>query len=97
MLDKYANKYYNRVESTRKSTNGKNSYVHKNKPRRGNMIIYLQSHRRRPVRLTPLLPHEDVQGAVPYGWCGCCGAEVYRQMENLCEQCRKEKKYATVY
>ncbi len=61
------------------------------------MIIYLQSHRRRPVRLTPLLPHEDMQGAVPYGWCCRCGGEVYKQNEDLCEQCRKELQYASLH
>ena len=41
------------------------------------MILYLQSHRRRPVRLAPLMPWEDAQGAVPVGWCVSCGGEIY--------------------
>lgn len=57
-----------------------------------NVIIYLQSHRRRPIRLTPVLPHEDGQGAVPFGWCRRCGGEVYRENRSLCDQCEKEKK-----
>ena len=61
------------------------------------MVIYLQSHRRRPIRLNPLLPYEYAQGMVPFGWCSRCGGEVYQQNADLCVQCRKEKQHAIVY
>lgn len=57
------------------------------------MILYLQSHRRRPIRLSPLLPHQDAQGAVPAGWCGVCGGEIYEEKEKLCYECKKERMY----
>lgn len=57
------------------------------------MILYLQSHRRRPVRLGPVYPHQDGQGAVPARWCRICGGEIYEAKENLCYECKKERLY----
>ena len=43
---------------------------------------------KRPVRLRPCLPGEDVQGALPVGWCVCCGSEVFRPGDALCCRCK---------
>lgn len=54
-------------------------------------IIYLRSHKRRPVRLYPGIFSEDVQGAIPCGWCEGCGMECYTADARLCPEClRKE-------
>ena len=56
------------------------------------MILYLQSHRRRPVRLAPVMLWEDAQGAVPVGWCRECGGEIYEGNECVCGYCEKERR-----
>ena len=53
------------------------------------MTLYLQSHRRKPVRNWPLLPWEDIQGAVPAGWCCRCGGEIYLPGRLICDHCEK--------
>ncbi len=55
------------------------------------MILYLESYRRKPIRLTPLMPWEDAQGAVPFGWCPICGGEIWEEEKKLCEECEKEQ------
>ena len=30
----------------------------------------------------------DLQALPPRGWCVCCGAEVYAQGQELCEECK---------
>ena len=57
------------------------------------MILYLQSHRRKPVRLTPVMPWQDMQGVVPVGWCEVCGGEIYEGNGKLCNTCEKERLY----
>ncbi len=32
----------------------------------------------------------DAQEAMPWCWCGCCGAEVYEKGNTLCPDCRTE-------
>ena len=59
------------------------------------VILYLQSHGRRPIRLHPLMPWEDAQAAVPVGWCGCCGGEIYEGNGKFCLECEKERKHET--
>ena len=54
-----------------------------------NTVIYLLPGRRRPVRLRPELGLHDRQAGAPAGWCGRCGAEVYRWGEALCDRCRE--------
>ena len=41
------------------------------------MVIYLRSGRRRPVWVGPRPLRYDVQGAIPDGWCGGCGMELF--------------------
>lgn len=52
-------------------------------------VIYLRSAKWKPVRFLPYDPEEDVQGAVPYGWCPVCGMEVYGQDREVCELCER--------
>jgi len=52
-------------------------------------VIYLRSEKRRPVRLAPYDPWEDLQGAVPYGWCPVCGMELYGQEKQKCDLCER--------
>lgn len=52
-------------------------------------IVYLQTERRRPVRLTPYPVEEDLQATVPYGWCSGCGMEIYGREERLCKMCER--------
>lgn len=33
----------------------------------------------------------DLQDRPPAGWCPCCGREIYRAGENLCEVCTEEE------
>lgn len=52
-------------------------------------VIYLRSEKRRPVRLVPYRVGEDLQGAVPYGWCPLCGIELYGRERKICELCER--------
>ena len=52
-------------------------------------VICLWSHGRRPVRAVPGIGLVDRQGGIPAGWCGMCGAEVYRPGRSRCDRCRK--------
>lgn len=60
-------------------------------------VIYLRSRWRRPVRFAPYRPGEDLQGALPAGWCEKCGREIYGVGKSLCEMCERwawdEKEY----
>ena len=61
-LDKYLNKYYH-------------MYINKYK-RRKHLVVYLKSHRRRPVQVGGVRRDFDPQAAIPAGWCDRCGREV---------------------
>jgi len=52
-------------------------------------VIYLRTERRRPVRMTAYRAGEDLQAAVPFGWCICCGMELYGQDCKLCRMCER--------
>ena len=52
-----------------------------------NTVFCLWSHGRRPVRALPRLGLVDLQAQVPAGWCGSCGAEVYRPGKEYCTRC----------
>ena len=52
-------------------------------------VIYLRSGNRRPVRLAPYAIGEDLQGAIPAGWCEKCGREVYEFGKGLCPMCER--------
>ncbi len=54
------------------------------------MIVYLRSHRRRPVRLGLRWGSADLQGEIPRSWCCRCGAEVFRPGAVCCSRCQKE-------
>jgi hypothetical protein len=56
------------------------------------MIVYLRSHRRRPVRITPRWGRSDEQAEIPWFWCCRCGREVYERGKCLCGECAKEDK-----
>lgn len=57
-------------------------------------VVYLRSHRRRPVRLSRGIFPEDVQGSIPFGWCVSCAMECYEPGVRLCPAClRKEKEH----
>ena len=46
---------------------------------------------RRPVWVG-LWHQPDAQGAIPAGWCGNCGREVFCPGEEMCEKCLKKEK-----
>ena len=47
------------------------------------------------ARVLKIFP-EDVQGAIPFGWCDSCGMECYTPDARLCPEClRKETDYET--
>lgn len=50
------------------------------------MVGYLKSHRRQPVWAGPRPVLFDRQGAIPDGWCECCGMEVFGD-GTLCGRC----------
>lgn len=52
-------------------------------------VMYLQTKRCRPVRLLPYRAGEDMQAAVPFGWCPGCGMELYSREEELCRMCER--------
>ena len=62
-----------------------------------NPVICLWSHGRRPVRAVPVIGLKDVQAEVPAGWCGVCGAEVYRPGRSRCARCRKGGTGRSIY
>ena len=41
---------------------------------------------KRTIRQRPVLP-VDWQALPPYGWCVCCGAEVFEREEERCARC----------
>ncbi len=52
-------------------------------------IQYQKPGRRRPVYVGTYPPGTDIQGAVPRGWCLCCGGEVFSATEDFCLRCRR--------
>ena len=52
-------------------------------------VMYLRTEGRRPVRLTPYRAEEDMEAAVPFGWCPGCGMELYSREERLCRMCER--------
>ena len=81
-LDKYMNKYYDMYTSKYKS-----KYK-----RRKHLVVYLKSHRRRPVQVGGVRRDFDPQAAIPAGWCDRCGREVFLPGVSLCPDCvRKER------
>lgn len=57
-------------------------------------VIYLRSHKRRPIRLRRNVFPEDAQGSIPFGWCESCGMECFSPGVWLCPECmRKETEY----
>ena len=54
-------------------------------------ILYLKSHRRRPVLLSGSGFLQDRQALPPAAWCPVCGGEVYEEDRCYCQQCRKER------
>ena len=57
-------------------------------------VLYLRSHKRRPIRLQRSIFCEDVQGSIPFGWCEGCGVECFTPGCLLCPACmRKELDY----
>jgi len=54
-------------------------------------VLYLRSHRRRPVCLGPQWGMRDVQAEAPAGWCSRCGREVYAREQLLCRRCIARK------
>lgn len=82
-VDKYLNKYYTKHRK----------YLNEYK-QGGNMevrTICLDSHGRKPVRLCGTVGLVDRQALPPWGWCECCGAEVYRSGKTRCGRCRRLK------
>lgn len=49
--------------------------------------VYLQSQRRKPVRLG-FYREPDAQGAIPKGWCPRCGLEIFGTAM-LCLRCER--------
>ena len=56
------------------------------------MVVYLRSHRRRPIQISPHLIGGDPQGLIPRFWCCRCGKEVFEDAY-LCGRCQKEDKH----
>ena len=50
--------------------------------------IFLLPGGRKPVQLRRPMGLADVQDQPPAGWCGLCGAEVYRGQVTRCDRCR---------
>ena len=59
-------------------------------------VRYLRPGWRRPVGISPW-PQQDVQGAIPAGWCETCGAEVFAWEHRLCRRCLKRGKERLEY
>lgn len=51
------------------------------------LTVYLESKRRKPVRLLPCLFPQDTQQQLPTGWCVQCGAELYNPQSQKCRRC----------
>ena len=51
--------------------------------------VYLEKNRRRPVRFAPYKAREDLQAAIPAGWCNLCGKEVYGYEKMVCSECER--------
>ena len=54
-------------------------------------IIYCKSHKRRPVSRGSFPLFRDTQAAIPAGWCGVCGGEIFEENMELCIRCRNLK------
>lgn len=55
------------------------------------MTVYLKDHKRKPLRFGVGLPFRDTQADLPYGWCSCCGSEVFQIGQERCIHCRNAK------
>lgn len=55
------------------------------------MVIYLSTHRRRPVWVGRGSSSPDAQEALPRWWCSRCGREIYGKGRELCRRCAGEK------
>ena len=55
------------------------------------VVIYLKSHRRRPVVMGQMPGFLDRHSAIPVSWCQACGREVFLPGNTLCCACRKRK------
>lgn len=53
------------------------------------VIIYCNTHRRRPIQLGFSYLFRDTQGDIPSGWCSVCGSEVFQRGEDLCGRCQQ--------
>lgn len=54
-------------------------------------FVYLRPPARRPVEMRrPVFPY-DVQGCLPLAWCVRCGAEVFEEEKELCQDCERRK------
>ncbi len=51
------------------------------------MVIYLKTHRRRPVWVGRGGGSPDPQAALPRWWCSRCGREIYEKNRRLCGRC----------
>lgn len=54
------------------------------------MVIYLKTHRRRPVWVGRGSSSSDPQAALPRWWCSRCGREIYGKHQTLCPRCAGE-------
>lgn len=54
-------------------------------------VIYLSTHKRRPVWLGPRPVFYDEQGQIPDGWCCSCGMECYEEGAAVCPECERMK------
>lgn len=53
--------------------------------------LYKTHINRRPVWFGPRLGLQDLQGALPRGWCSRCGCEVFALNTERCFRCNKEE------
>ncbi len=54
-------------------------------------FVYLRPPARRPVQTGRSMVLYDVQGALPRAWCQRCGAEVFEEEKELCQECERRK------
>ena len=52
-------------------------------------VIFLRSHKRKPIWIGRRPFREDVQGQIPYGWCEGCGMECFEEGTALCPDCER--------
>lgn len=54
--------------------------------------VYFGKIVRRPVHLGAYPALEDLQGALPRGWCCSCGGEIFRPGAELCARCSRSER-----